>query len=90
MLILFSVPDQNNSTQYVGGTDNTVPLDGAPSAVRGALSMIEQRMQDFLGMSSTFNEVLSAAYMEKQTMAVCFPPLFITRCNLKYPFSVSQ
>jgi len=55
--------------QYVGGTDNTVPLDTAPSAVRGALSMIEQRMQHFLGMSSTFNEVLSAAYMEKQTMA---------------------
>lgn len=55
--------------QYVGGTDNTVPWDAAPSAVCRALDLIQQRMKDTLNMPSRFNEVLSAAYMEKQKMA---------------------
>ncbi|KAH9951553.1 hypothetical protein B0H21DRAFT_716501, partial [Amylocystis lapponica] len=55
--------------QYVGGTENTVPWDEAPQPVRGALELIKRRMQLALGKSSTFNEVLSAAYMEKQSMA---------------------
>ncbi|KAI0949242.1 hypothetical protein AcW1_008912 [Taiwanofungus camphoratus] len=55
--------------QYVGGTDNTVPWESAPTAVRHALALIERRMKNALGMPSPFNEVLSASYMEKQKMA---------------------
>ncbi|KAH9839293.1 uncharacterized protein C8Q71DRAFT_704302 [Rhodofomes roseus] len=55
--------------QYVGGTDNTVPWDRAPSAVRDALDIIRIRMTEALNMNANFNEVLSAAYMEKQKMA---------------------
>ncbi|KZT66370.1 hypothetical protein DAEQUDRAFT_730349 [Daedalea quercina L-15889] len=55
--------------QYVGGTDNTVPWDRAPSAVRDALELIRIRMKMALSMDANFNEVLSAAYMERQKMA---------------------
>jgi hypothetical protein len=43
--------------------------DGA-KAVRGALGLIKQRIATALGKEIPFNEVLSAAYMEKQKMAV--------------------
>lgn len=43
--------------------------DGA-KAVRGALELIKQRIATALGKEVPFNEVLSAAYMEKQKMAV--------------------
>ena len=43
--------------------------DGA-KAVRGALELIKQRIATALGKEIPFNEVLSAAYMEKQKMAV--------------------
>ena len=43
--------------------------DGA-KAVRGALELIKQRIAIALGKEVPFNEVLSAAYMEKQKMAV--------------------
>lgn len=59
--------------QYVGGTDNTVPFDGAPSAVVKARDLIHSRMLSVMQAESgqyCFNEVLSAAYMEKQKMAV--------------------
>ena len=56
--------------QYVGGTDNTVPWDRAPSAVCDALGLITHRMRLALGIDANFNEVLSAAYMERQKMAV--------------------
>ena len=59
-----------NHIQYVGGTDNTVPWDRAPSAVCDALSLIQTRMKLALGIDAHFNEVLSAAYMERQRMAV--------------------
>ena len=65
MLILIS--------QYVGGTADTVPFDGAPSAVVKARDLIQSRMTSVLQAESQpyrFNEVLSAAYMEKQSMAV--------------------
>ncbi|GBE81144.1 hypothetical protein SCP_0308700 [Sparassis crispa] len=55
--------------QYVGGADNTVAWDKAPSAVHHALELIQGRMLDALDLRSQFNEVLSAAYMEKQRMA---------------------
>jgi len=54
---------------YVGGTDNTVPFDKAPSAVMKARDLIQERMLQALGLRSEFNEVLSAAYMERQKMA---------------------
>ncbi|KAK6996677.1 2OG-FeII-Oxy-2 domain-containing protein [Favolaschia claudopus] len=55
--------------QYVGGTDNTVPFDRAPSAVVQARDLIERRLKEALGVDHKFNEVLSAAYMEQQKMA---------------------
>ncbi|EPT04533.1 hypothetical protein FOMPIDRAFT_1156757 [Fomitopsis schrenkii] len=55
--------------QYVGGTDNTVSWDRAPSAVCDALELIKLRMKFALNMDGQFNEVLSAAYMERQRMA---------------------
>ncbi|KAL6310396.1 hypothetical protein BKA93DRAFT_721627 [Sparassis latifolia] len=55
--------------KYVGGADNTVAWDKAPSAVHHALELIQRRMLDALDLRSQFNEVLSAAYMEKQRMA---------------------
>ncbi|KAI0730325.1 hypothetical protein C8Q72DRAFT_776282 [Fomitopsis betulina] len=60
---------QNCMSQYVGGTDNTVPWDRAPSAVCDALELIKLRMKHALGIDGQFNEVLSAAYMERQRMA---------------------
>ncbi|OCH87040.1 hypothetical protein OBBRIDRAFT_837689 [Obba rivulosa] len=56
--------------QYVGGTANTVSWDAASSAVHDARALIQQRMCQ-IGMAdrARFNEILSAAYMEKQKMA---------------------
>ena len=60
-----------SSFQYVGGAENTVPFDVAPSAVTRALDLIKCRMkQASLNIADNFNEVLTAAYMEKQKMAV--------------------
>ncbi|KAH9859075.1 hypothetical protein C2E23DRAFT_718154 [Lenzites betulinus] len=58
--------------QYVGGTANTVPFEGAPSAVVKARDLIQARMTSVIQAERQpyhFNEVLSAAYMEKQKMA---------------------
>ncbi|KZT10706.1 uncharacterized protein LAESUDRAFT_721073 [Laetiporus sulphureus 93-53] len=55
--------------QYVGGTDHTVPWEHAPSAVCKARDLINQRIKEALNDEYGFNEVLSAAYMEKQSMA---------------------
>ena len=62
--------------QYVGGTANTVTWDQAPRAVISARELILQRMKQALGIDGGFNEVLSAAYMEKQKMAVSDIVLF--------------
>ena len=51
--------------------------DQAPTAVIGAREVILQRMRQALGIDGSFNEVLSAAYMEKQKMAVSDIKLFI-------------
>ena len=50
--------------------------DQAPTAVIGAQEVILQRMKQALGINGGFNEVLSAAYMEKQKMAVSDIKLF--------------
>ena len=58
--------------KYVGGTDNTVPFTEAPACVRKALDLIKERA--YLGLQLdepfNFNEVLSAAYLERQKMSV--------------------
>ncbi|KAJ7172893.1 hypothetical protein C8R43DRAFT_874003 [Mycena crocata] len=55
--------------QYVGGAANTVPFEDAPSAVVQAHNVIEKRISDALQEEHRFNEVLSAGYMEEQSMA---------------------
>ncbi|KAI0266741.1 hypothetical protein BC834DRAFT_823305 [Gloeopeniophorella convolvens] len=54
---------------YIGGAERTTPLEGGPEAVIGALNLIKERVAAALGHEPQFNEVLSAAYMEKQRMA---------------------
>ena len=50
-----------------------MPFDSAPKAVVQALDLIKLRMKEASLHSDTgFNEVLSAAYMEEQKMAVRF------------------
>jgi len=55
--------------QYIGGAERTTPLEDGPKAVLGALALIKHRIATALGKDVPFNEVLSAAYMEKQKMA---------------------
>lgn len=56
--------------QYIGGAERTTPLEDGAEAVLGALDLIRHRIATALDKNLTFNEVLSAAYMEKQKMAV--------------------
>ncbi|THV05004.1 hypothetical protein K435DRAFT_834976 [Dendrothele bispora CBS 962.96] len=55
--------------QYVGGTNNTVSWEEAPQAVTKARDYITSRIKIALDLDSEFNEVLSAAYMERQKMS---------------------
>ncbi|KAJ3733588.1 hypothetical protein DFJ43DRAFT_995109 [Lentinula guzmanii] len=59
--------------QYVGGTANTLSWEEAPTAVVDAKNFIEERTKQALNNRNSqdflFNEVLSAAYMEKQKMS---------------------
>ncbi|KAH9994044.1 hypothetical protein BJV77DRAFT_996606, partial [Russula vinacea] len=55
---------------YVGGAERTTPLEDGAEAVLGALALIKNRIATALEKEVPFNEVLSAAYMEKQKMAV--------------------
>ncbi|KAF8265234.1 hypothetical protein EI94DRAFT_364083 [Lactarius quietus] len=55
--------------QYIGGADRTTPLEQGAEPVLGALKLIQDRIASALGETIGFNEVLSAAYMEKQKMA---------------------
>lgn len=49
-----------------------MPFTAAPTAVVGALELIKTRINEAeLGFNPNFNEVLTAAYMEEQKMAVC-------------------
>ncbi|KAF5370626.1 hypothetical protein D9758_001831 [Tetrapyrgos nigripes] len=54
--------------KYVGGTNNTVSWEDAPEAVVRAREYIQGRIELALGEKKIFNEVLSAAYMERQKM----------------------
>lgn len=60
----------SDSCQYVGGTGQTVPFCDAPDCVRRALALIKERVSLALCTDIPFNEVLSAAYMERQKMSV--------------------
>ncbi|KAH9485559.1 hypothetical protein JR316_0002469 [Psilocybe cubensis] len=55
--------------QYVGGDAHTVPFDQAPLAVVRARDFMQKRVLQALNIPAQFNEVLSAAYMERQKMA---------------------
>ena len=67
-----------------------MPFDGAPSAVVKARELIQSRMAAVFqaeGTPYSFNEVLSAAYMEQQKMAVSLlvrrsAPLLLTQGRL--------
>lgn len=74
--------------QYVGGADNTVPFEPG-SAVTDALNLIKKRTEQALGHERDFNEVLSAAYMEKQKMAVSFCITFWLQPDASPPLLVS-
>ncbi|KAI5890533.1 uncharacterized protein SCHCODRAFT_02632122 [Schizophyllum commune H4-8] len=54
---------------YVGGGANTTPWKQAPEAVLAARELMHKRIRQALGRQESFNEVLSAAYMESQKMA---------------------
>ena len=56
--------------QFVSGAPNTVPFAEAASAVRMARELIEQRAREALHLRTSFNEILSAAYVERQAMSV--------------------
>lgn len=47
-----------------------MPFDKAPSSVCGALALIKERSRAALRRDIPFNEILSAAYMERQKMSV--------------------
>lgn len=53
--------------EYVGGTENTVPL-GTHKSVEQAMAWIRRRVNMVLEKDPEFNEILSAAYMEGQKM----------------------
>ncbi|KAI5981127.1 hypothetical protein EDD15DRAFT_2129721, partial [Pisolithus albus] len=54
---------------YVGATTGTVSLAEAPSCVRDALNLIEERVKLVVKPDTRFNEVLTAAYLENQKMS---------------------
>ena len=58
------------SGKYIGEAANTVPMDRTSSAVRRALQLITDRIHQALGHKAEFNEVLTAAYLQRQKMAV--------------------
>lgn len=59
----------------MGGTGNTTPFSAAPEAVKAALNLIQTRAAIVMQSKPEFNEILSAAYMERQKMAVRAHPL---------------
>ncbi|KAL1744778.1 hypothetical protein HDZ31DRAFT_37795, partial [Schizophyllum fasciatum] len=68
--LMYLVQRANHIThQYVGGGANTVPWEEASPAVLSARDLMHKRIRQALGRDETFNEVLSAAYMESQKMA---------------------
>ncbi|KAF7305098.1 2OG-FeII-Oxy-2 domain-containing protein [Mycena kentingensis (nom. inval.)] len=68
LLTKYFSQNSGETYRYVGGTDNTVPFDRAPSAVIRARDLIQKRVAEALSEPVFFNEILSAAYMEQQEM----------------------
>ncbi|KAF9241593.1 hypothetical protein BU15DRAFT_44647 [Melanogaster broomeanus] len=76
---LISFPDPGSSVSwrgisgissfYVGGTGNTIPFHEAPDCVKRALALIMERSKKALRIDIPFNEILTAAYMERQKMS---------------------
>ena len=64
------VTEDMTPRQYIGGAERTTPLAEGAKPVIGALELIQDRIAAALGKHIDFNEILSAAYMEKQKMAV--------------------
>jgi hypothetical protein len=57
--------------KYIANTQQTVSFEEAPCAVRSARQLITERARLVVpDVPLTFNEILSAAYMEKQKMSV--------------------
>ena len=54
--------------QYVGAADKTLPFDQCPPCVLRALELVRARAAMMLDEPPSFNELLTAAYMEKQAM----------------------
>lgn len=75
-LIVPFVVDDTISRQYIGGAERTTPLKEGTEPVQGALRLIKNRIATTLGQDIDFNEVLSAAYMERQKMAVSSSHVF--------------
>lgn len=60
-------------SQYIGGSDYTLPLgDGGSSAVLDAVNLLKRRVEVVIDEHVPFNEIMSVAYMEDQRMAVRF------------------
>lgn len=55
-----------------------MPFDQAPRAVTDALAYIKERVGMTLEQNAKFNEILSAAYMEGQSMSVGTYDVFST------------
>ncbi|KAH9998464.1 hypothetical protein BJV74DRAFT_767901 [Russula compacta] len=66
--MLFPVTKEPTLEQYIGGAERTTAMEAGSKAVLGALALIKNRIATTLGKDVPFNEVLSAAYMEKQKM----------------------
>jgi hypothetical protein len=64
------VTEDMTPRQYIGGAEHTTPLEEGARPVKDALKLIRHRIATALGKHIYFNKVLSAAYMEKQKMAV--------------------
>ena len=75
-LIMSSVRDDTIFRQYIGGTERTTPMEEAAQGVSRALRLIQCRIKATLGKHIDFNEVLSAAYMERQRMTVSSYDMF--------------
>ncbi|KAE9411196.1 hypothetical protein BT96DRAFT_804132, partial [Gymnopus androsaceus JB14] len=67
---LFQLDLRSTTQQYVGGSANTLSWEEAPSAVIEARKFIVERTSQALEKELQFNEVLSAAYMEKQKIYI--------------------
>lgn len=64
-----------DSSQYVGGADNTVPWEGAPSAVVDARALIQAHLKQALNIDYEFNEVLRSVSALRHVLHFTLNPL---------------